>query len=146
MINSILDSVKKTLDIDPSLTAFDENVITHINTAFDTLNDLGIGPAGGYMIMDNTATWDAFIGNDPRLNRVKTYIYLYVRRYFDPPQTSFAIAAMDHQIQELEVRLNTLREATAWVDPQTLTTDPATGLPLPPPNVPPSDDSWWVEF
>lgn len=141
MAASILDSVKKTLDIDPSLTAFDQNVIMHINTAFNTLYDLGIGPVGGYMIEDNTATWDLF-SSDVNLNRVKTYVYLVVRRYFDPPQTSFAIQAMDHQIQELEVRLNTYREATAWVDPSTLTTDPATGQPLPPR---PPVDSWWWE-
>jgi len=117
VVASILDSVKKTLGMDASYTAFDEDVIIHINSVFVTLAQLGIGPTTGFQISDNTATWDAFLGTDILLNNVKSYMYLRVRMLFDPPSTSFHIEAMNKQIQELEWRLNVQREATAWTDP-----------------------------
>lgn len=117
MTDSILDSTKKILGIDPEYTAFDIDIITHINSVFSTLDQLGIGPEGGFMIEDNTATWSEFLGSDPRLNPVKTYMYLRVRLAFDPPATSFHLDAMQKQIQEHEWRLNVYRESSHWVDP-----------------------------
>ena len=115
MTDSILNSVKKNLGIEASYTAFDHDVITHVNSVFSTLNQLGIGPEDGFMIEDDTAVWGDFIGVDPRLNNVKTYVYLRVRLLFDPPSTSYHVTAMKDQIQELEWRLNAFREDTAWV-------------------------------
>jgi hypothetical protein len=69
------------------------------------------------MIEDAEDTWDAFLGTDLNLNAVKTYTYLRVRLLFDPPTTSYHIAAIKEQIQELEWRLNVYRETTEWVDP-----------------------------
>lgn len=118
METSILNSTKKILGIPEDYTVFDHDVITHINATFSTLTQLGIGPIGGFMIDDDAAEWSEYIDdNAPQLNSVKTYMYLKVRQYFDPPTTSFAIAAMDHQIQELEWRLNVDRENLDWVDP-----------------------------
>ena len=127
MITSILTSVKKVLNVDESYTAFDEDILMHINSVFSTLTQLGVGPATGFAIEDETATWDAFLGTDPRLNNVKTYVCLRVRMLFDPPTTSYLIDAMKEQIRELEFRMNVYREETAWVDP-----DPA-----------PVSSSWW---
>lgn len=117
-MSSILTSTKKILGIDASYDVFDVDIITHINSVFSTLNQLGIGPTAGFMIEDDTAEWDAFLENDLRLNAVKTYVYLRVRMLFDPPQTSFHIAAMEKQIQELEWRLNVQREEESWVEPE----------------------------
>lgn len=117
MAASILDDVKKTLGVDPSYTVFDGQIIMHINTVFSILNQLGIGSDFGYQIADNTATWDLFIGLDPQLNDVKTYVSMRVRMFFDPPTNSFVIAAMEKQIQELEWRINVKREGVSWVDP-----------------------------
>jgi len=114
---SILDSTKKVLGLDSSYTAFDQDVILFINGAFSTLNQLGIGPEGGYSIADNSATWDAFIGTNKKLNSVKTYVYLCVRILFDPPQTGYLMDALTKQKLELEWRLNVVREMTDWVDP-----------------------------
>lgn len=110
MTDSILNGTKKILGLDPDYTAFDHDVITHINTALGTLNQLGIGPINGFMIDDDEATWDDFLAGDPRLNGVRTYVYLRVRLLFDPPNTSFAITAMQEQVKELEWRLNVHRE------------------------------------
>jgi hypothetical protein len=118
METSILISTKKILGIDQGYTVFDHDIITHINTTSSILTQLGIGPIEGFMIEDETAEWADFLGpDDPQLNAVKTYVYLKVRQYFDPPTTSYLITAMNEQIQELEWRLNTHREATEWVDP-----------------------------
>src|SRR3954453_6607329 len=111
---SILNSTKKILGIASDYTAFDLDVITHINSAFSTLTQLGVGPAEGFMIEDDTAVWTDFILGDPEYNQVKSYVFLRVRLLFDPPATSYLITAYQDQIRELEWRLNTHREETQW--------------------------------
>src|SRR5215510_5934711 len=106
MEQSILTSTKKILGISQDYTAFDLDIITHINTAFSTLTQLGVGPAEGFMIEDDSAVWDDFTTNDLQYNSVRTYVFLKVRYLFDPPQTSYLITATEKQILELEWRLN----------------------------------------
>lgn len=117
MTNSILNSTKKVLGIEESYTAFDVDIMMHINSTFSTLNQLGLGPEDGFSISDDEVEWDDFLGSNPKINSVKTYMYLKLRLVFDPPPTSFAITAMESQIQELEWRLNVEREGVSWVDP-----------------------------
>jgi hypothetical protein len=121
---SILTSTKKNLGLAEDYTVFDQDIITYINGAFSTLTSLGVGPAGGFMIEDATTEWADFIGTDNQLNSVKTYIYLRARMLFDPPATSFHIAAMEDQIKEIEWRLNVHREETQWTDPAPVVTVP----------------------
>jgi hypothetical protein len=110
---SILDSTKKKLGLTADYDVFDLDIINHINTAFMSLSQLGIGPVEGFMIEDADTTWDAFLGNDPMLNPVKTYMFFKVKRAFDPPGTSFHLQALDDQIKEIEWRLNVYREELA---------------------------------
>lgn len=117
MAQEILTSIKKVLGIDASNSAFDLDLVMHINSVFSDLAQLGIGPDQGFEIVDDTATWDAFIQSDILLNSVKTYMYLRLRLIFDPPTTSYAIDSMDKQIQKMEWRLNVHREAVSWTDP-----------------------------
>lgn len=117
MSTSILNGTKRILGIADVDDSFDIDVITHINSAFSTLNQLGIGPVEGFMIEDDAPTWDAFLGNDPRLNSVKSYVYLKVRMLFDPPSTARVIEAMESQITQYEWRLNVVREGDSWTDP-----------------------------
>lgn len=118
MEQSILNSTKKILGIAEDYTVFDLDIITHINTAFSTLAQLGVGPTAGFMINDAEEVWTDFIPEgDFQYNSVKSYVFLKVRQLFDPPQTSYLISATEKQIEELEWRLNTHREETAWVDP-----------------------------
>jgi len=120
---SILDSTKKVLNIDPADASFDQDIITHINTALSHLQQLGIGPVAGFVIEDNSLTWEDFLPaltTDtylPILSAVKTNVYLRVRLFFDPPAVSYALTAMEKQLQESDSRLSMLREATDWVDP-----------------------------
>lgn len=106
---SILTSVKKNLGIDEEYTAFDPDILMHINTVFGTLHQLAIGPEDALYIETEDAKnvkWDALLGGAKNLNGVKTYVFLRVKMLFDPPPTSFAITAMEKQIEALEWRLN----------------------------------------
>lgn len=117
MNDSILTSTKKALNLAEDYTAFDMDIILHINSVFSTLNQLGVGPSVGFMIEDKEATWSSFLGSDPRLNHVKSYVYLRVRLLFDPPNTGFTTTAIQKQIEEMEWRLNVQREDEEWIDP-----------------------------
>jgi hypothetical protein len=118
VIDSILTSTKKSLGMDESYTAFDEDIIMHINSAFTNLNDIGIGPDEGFMIEDKNPTWDQFIGTSLRLNSVKNYVWLYTKLAFDPPDRSFVIEALETQLEEVFGRLSIRREQTDYVDPE----------------------------
>jgi hypothetical protein len=123
MEQSILTSTKKILGIAADYTAFDLDIITHINAAFSTLTQLGVGSAEGFMIEDAEAEWYDYIEDDIQLNTIKSYVFLKVRQLFDPPNTSYLIEAMEKQIREFEWRLNTNRESTEWVDPSPVVID-----------------------
>lgn len=110
MSDNILESTKKILGIAPDYDAFDLDIITHINSTFSTLSQLGIGPVNGFMVVDGSEVWADLFGNDLNLNAIKTYVYLKTRVVFDPPSTSFTLSAMQEQIKELEWRLNVYRE------------------------------------
>lgn len=123
MEDSILKSTKKILGLAEDYTPFDLDVITHINATFSILDQLGVGPVGGFSIEDETALWSEYDVPANQLHTVKTYIYLKVRYLFDPPGTSFLLEATDKQIKEYEWRLNVFRE---WeLDP----TDPMIDIP-----------------
>lgn len=119
MEQSILKSVKKILGIDSTDTSFDFDILIHINSAFATLNQLGVGPENGFAIEDATPVWTTFYGADPRYNSIRTYVYLKVRVLFDPPQTSYLVEALKEQIAEHEWRILQYRESTQWTDPRT---------------------------
>jgi hypothetical protein len=119
-MDSILNGTKKILGLNSDYLAFDFDIITHINAAFSTLNQLGVGPEDGFFIEDSTANWEDFVVPANQLNLVKTYVYLKVRFLFDPPTTSFLLDAMNNQIKEYEWRLNLFREVLvpAFVPPE----------------------------
>ena len=103
-MESILDSIKKLLGIQPEYRAFDEDLIIHINTVFIILNQLNVGPEEGFMIVDGSESWDDFVKGINE-TMVKTYIYLKVRLMFDPPTSGVLVESMNSMISELEWRL-----------------------------------------
>lgn len=117
VVQSILLSTKKTLGLGESYDAFDHDIITHINSAFLTLQQLGLGPAEGFMIHGDEEIWNDFTGGVVNLNAVQSYVYLYVRLLFDPPGTPHHLTALKEQKTELEYRLKMEREVDAWVTP-----------------------------
>ena len=110
MEESILRSTKKILGLDEAYTPFDLDVITHINASFSLLDQLGVGPEGGFSIEDESTLWSDYAAPANQLHLVKTYVYLKVRILFDPPGTSFLLESANNQIKEYEWRLNVFRE------------------------------------
>lgn len=108
-MNSILQTIKEKLDIDPSSTDFDNELITDINSVLFILNEIGVGITG-YTISGLDETWSDFLGSDRTdLEAIKTYIALKVRLMFDiDSMTSGIIGAIENQIKELEWRIYVL--------------------------------------
>ena len=90
-MDSILTTVKKMLGIAEEYEHFDTDIITHINSTFSILAQLGVGPDKGFFIHDKTAKWSDYISDeDATLELVKTYV----------------LASFNRTINELEFRLN----------------------------------------
>lgn len=118
---SVLQSIKKLLGIPASHDEFDQDILTHINTAFATLKQLGVGPVEGFVVTGEEEQWVAFLGGKPSdFQSAKTYVYLKVKSYFDQPTSSYHTNAVKEQLAELEWRLNSAREETEWHDPTPL--------------------------
>ena len=109
-MDNILSSIKKLLGIPTEETAFDSDIIMHINSVFMILNQLGIGPSDGFTISDDYALWSDFIPDGQNLELVKSYMYMKVRLMFDPPSSSAILSAMEKSISEFEWRLNVQAE------------------------------------
>lgn len=107
-VESILDSIKKLIGFDPMYVGFDLDVKMHINAAFATLNQLGVGPAAGFIVTDRTDVWDSFVPDLIQQSMVKNYVYIKTRLVFDTPPTSFTITAYNNLAEELEWRLCSL--------------------------------------
>lgn len=103
-METILNTIKKLLGIQQEYEYFDEDIMIHINTAFATLNQLGVGPAEGFYMDDKTALWDDYI-TSINMQMIKSYIYLKVRILFDPPTSSVLMDSMNRSIAEMEWRL-----------------------------------------
>lgn len=101
----ILESIKGLLNIVPEDTSFDGEIKIHINSAFATLHQLGVGPSTAYAIDTGEEKWFQFIGDRTDINSVKTLVYYEVRLAFDPPATSFGITAFERMRDELKWRL-----------------------------------------
>lgn len=119
MEQSILISTRKMLQIGENDDSFDLDIITHINDAFSTLNDIGIGPEAGFAIADSTSKWENFVSLDDviQLSRVRTAVYRMVRLAFDPPTLPPLLTSLENQLAEVLWRLNVKREETDWADP-----------------------------
>lgn len=108
MSNSILTSTKKTLGLAEDYTPFDAELVIHINSALSRLFQLGVGPSLGFMITGPSEVWNDFMGPEPRLNSVKTYIHYSVKMAFDPPENATVLQAIKDQIEKTEYLLECL--------------------------------------
>lgn len=112
-MESILTSTKKLLGPSASYTHFDPDIITHINSVFADLWRLGVGPANGFRIEDDTSLWTDYMSSDDlRFESVKSYMYLRVKILFDPPLNSAVLEAMKEQVDKWEWTLCNTPETT----------------------------------
>lgn len=106
MEESILITIKKLLGLSENNESFDLDVITHINTVFMTLRQIGVGPEEGFSIEDDGAIWEDYVSPDDDLEAIKTYIFLRVKIIFDPPLNAAVLEALQENMREYEWRLN----------------------------------------
>lgn len=104
-MESILLTIKSMLGIDAEYGGYDVPVISAINNAIFTLQQIGIGPTPTVYISGHDEVWSTLFDGVADLEGIKSYIYLKVRLEFDPPSTSFGISAIENQIRQMEWRL-----------------------------------------
>ena len=105
--DSILNSTKTKIGIDPEDDNFDGPIIDFINSVFAIMTQFtsNLGHNEGFEITGETETWDDFT-NDPTTKAlVKTYIYQKVKLVFDPPASSVLMEQYKESIKEFEFRL-----------------------------------------
>lgn len=105
-MDSILVYVKSLLGIVAEYDVFDPIIIGYINNAFSILSQLGIGPKGGFYILDSSALWSDYEISGEMLESVKMFVYLKTKILFDPPANSFTLESLNNQAKELEWRLH----------------------------------------
>lgn len=103
--DSILGTIKELIGPSASYSAYDTDLIIHINSAINVLYQLGVGD-GSFYLNGEDQTWEDYIGDDPRLNMIVSYINAKVKKMFDPPVSSTVMAALNETINELEWRIN----------------------------------------
>ena len=103
-MDSILDSIKKLLGIQPEYKSFDQDIMMHINAVFVVLNQLGIGPSEGFSRNSRDIKWSKY-STELNTNLVQSYVYLKVRLMFDPPASATLVESINAMIKELEWRL-----------------------------------------
>lgn len=108
VMESIFNTIKMLLGYpegyDPK-DPFDLNIKTEINTAFNVLYQLGVGPKEGFVITGDTETWNDYIPNLMKMEMVKSFVYLKTKKIFDPSANSALNNSIDESIKELEFRL-----------------------------------------
>jgi len=114
--NNILNSVKEYcgISIDSDVTAYDSQIMSHINTVLMMLNQMGIGdPAREFRIKDGTETWDQLIQND-KYSGIKDYVNIKTKLLFDPQSfTPNAMSSTEELLKEIEWRLSYQADADA---------------------------------
>jgi len=118
----ILVLTKNNLNINEEDDAFDQELITHINSVFFELNQLGVGPQQGFLLETGEELWSTFMG-EHKIEAVKELMRIRVKLLFDPPTQSYVLDNLEKQAQRLEWRLNVYMEGLnhPWVNPVPLT-------------------------
>lgn len=104
--DSILNSVKELLGIESECKDFDKPILLHINSAITVIRQYGIGEERLFRVTSAKDTYRDYLGRfydiAPLVNE---YIYFYVKKNFDTPQTSPLISAVDNELKQAEWRL-----------------------------------------
>lgn len=115
-MESILTSIKKLLGIAEEYTHFDADLIMHINSVFSILTQIGVGPAEGFSIKDESSVWSDFVPEKSKWELIKSYMYMKVKLLFDPPLNSAVIESANRIISELEWRILVTAESEKTIE------------------------------
>lgn len=105
--DGILKSTKAILGIVEDDDAFDQDILVHINSAFSTLGQLGVNLPDVSGVDDR---WSDVDLPSRQVNMIRSYLFVQLRLIFDPPTTSFHLAAVKEQIAEFTWRISHHRE------------------------------------
>ena len=111
-IESIFESVKERVGgMEVFDDAFNNDILSSINSAFATLHQLGIDDKDGNPIVVTNADqkWDDFIEIE-KYGWIRDYVFLKVRLTFDPPTNSTLLSSMQSQLDELTWRIEVERD------------------------------------
>lgn len=109
---SILNSMKKLLNMPADYDAFNTDIIIHINSFIAILRGIGIGKKG-VQVTDATTTWDDLLGtfaereaavgdSSVDLSEVPSWMYTKLKLIFDPPANSFVVSSLQELAKEME--------------------------------------------
>jgi len=115
-MESILTSIKKLLGIAEEYTHFDADLIMHINSVLSILTQIGVGPAEGFSIKDESSVWEDFVPENSKLELIKSYTYMKVKLLFDPPLISAVIESINRIISELEWRIQVAADPVKTIE------------------------------
>lgn len=109
--DSILTNVKEVLiggepEELEKYTPFDTQLLMYINSAINSLVQLGLESANGVVVKSKDQTWTEVLGERDDIEFVKEYITLSTLVLFDPPDRSYHLAAIENRITELTFRIN----------------------------------------
>ena len=106
---SILRTVRKLVGLYEDDPSFDTDLLIYINTAFQALNELGVGPEECFSVEDESALWSDFVKDTTiPVAPVKTYVCNKVKLAFDPPANAQITQSIQNTINEAEWRLSIL--------------------------------------
>ena len=105
MQESILKTIKQLTGCPDDFEQFDLDLTIHINSAFATLTQLGVGPKEGYRITGPDNVWSEFEEDAQKSSLIKDYVYIKTRLLFDPPTSSALMDSLKEQLKEMEWRL-----------------------------------------
>lgn len=102
---TILSDIKKMLNIEPTDSFYDTDLLVILQSTIMGLKQLGVVNDTN---LDSNSTWESlsYTKSFGDLLGVKTFMYLKTKMIFDPPANSFVMDALSNQISELEWRLN----------------------------------------
>lgn len=105
MQESILKTIKQLIGCPDDFEQFDLDLTIHINSAFATLTQLGVGPKEGYRITGPDNVWSEFEEDTHKASLIKDYVYIKTRLLFDPPTSGSLMDSLKEQLKEMEWRL-----------------------------------------
>lgn len=107
LYDSVLNSTKKLIGIDPSDKSFDMDILFHLNAALFTLIQLGV-ITKPYTIKSEYDTYFDVFGNlsEDIVSQAALYLAMKTKLGFDPPSISIVNEVLKTQIAEAEWRLN----------------------------------------
>lgn len=106
-MDSVLDSIKKLLNLAPDYEPFDQELVYLINSSLAHLRQLGVAKGTVEFITNNEARWSDVLEREDLIPLCMNYVYIQTRLEFDPPTSGTHSSAMNDRLKELEWRIYT---------------------------------------